>query len=102
MKVADFQKLITDAGLNLHLSYAGRFVVTLRVTGRIQCCTLILDPEKSEDEARAYVAAKKAELEDASRTQQGRMAEERTQKAQTKPVQKKQDTRTVAMNYPAH
>ncbi len=102
MKSEDFQKLIADAGLNLHLSYAGRFVVTLRVEARVQSCTLVLDPEKSEDEARKYVAGKKAELEDAARTQQGRMAEERAQGVQTRPVQKKQDTRPVAVNYPAH
>lgn len=104
MTKSEFEQLIQDAGLNLHLSYMCRFVVSLRVGGRIQCCTLVPDPEKSEDETREYVADKKSELEDASKTQQGRMAEERPQKAQKKPVQKKQPTaQTIStIAYPAH
>ena len=101
MRSEDFQKLIADAGLNLHLSYACRFVVTLRVAGRVQSCTLVLDPEMTEDEIRAYVTAKKVELEDAARTQQGRMAEERPQEAQARPVQKVVRAQST-IGYPAH
>lgn len=100
----EFEQLILASGLNLHLSYMCRFVVTLRAGERIQCCTLILDPAKSEDEIRAYVASKKSEMEDAAKTQQGRMAEERPQRAQKNPVQKKQPTaQTIStIAYPAH
>ena len=67
----------------------------------MQSCTLVLDPEKTEAESRAYVAAKKSEMEDAARTQQGRMAEERPQEAQASPVQKVVRVQST-IGYPAH
>ncbi len=95
MREAQFEEVISDAGLNLLLGYRGRFVVSLRIGGRFQCCTLVF----TGDEGAAYVVGKKKEMEDASKTKQGRMAEERTPRAKQK-IQKTVSQTTI--NYPAH
>jgi len=79
MGINEFEKLISQAGLNLLSKYAPRFVVSLRVPQQIGtrylCETISYAPAEfamlTPEQAKQQIAACRAKLERAAKTKRG-------------------------------